>query len=536
VSNSVDGALQLKLCSDTLGVTAVNTINIPPTGVVAAWLPITVDTGGALGSAIQSIALYVVTDNGAQGINLDNIIACKAPASADSLSLQSLIGKNTAGETFWPIQAINGTLVMLDGDTSFLPNNSSKAFSYFGASETVTTYKRETFKTAPATSTTQAIMTVQEAGTAANRNTVSGGWNSTDMSTQTLQTWFDGLNSLGNGLTSKNYVDCSNINLVRYQSGFLSAQVASTYSGETIAACSVSGVWCDGPQCNITLEHSLFNSDSTLDTYSTVDIGEVLLGTINMEESNNITIGAMYGNGSQIDVALSFNTARNNKVYVDTIKYATYGIWVPNLSIGNHLYNAVISDSVTADVSIGDMTSDYTQTYLHNCTLSSATQYTTPVAGYENHSGIYSTGQDGDIDKHIQKLSNGNIASEPTIRHTASGISWKMSPTSTTYVTSAFPFELTVARIAVTASTLVTVNLWMRRSNTGITGRLMCRGRQIAGVSADVYADITAIADTWEEVTITFTPTAKGVVEILAQCFGGTTYSVYVDDFSYTQA
>jgi hypothetical protein len=34
--------------------------------------------------------------------------------------------------------------------------------------------------------------------------------------------------------------------------------------------------------------------------------------------------------------------------------------------------------------------------------------------------------------------------------------------------------------------------------------------------------------------TISFTPTEAGVVEILALAYGGTAYSVYVDDIDYT--
>jgi len=59
-------------------------------------------------------------------------------------------------------------------------------------------------------------------------------------------------------------------------------------------------------------------------------------------------------------------------------------------------------------------------------------------------------------------------------------------------------------------------------------------GGQIAGVASDVVSAMTAAADTWEELTISFTPTAAGVVEIEAQAYGGTTESVYVDDMSFT--
>ena len=95
---------------------------------------------------------------------------------------------------------------------------------------------------------------------------------------------------------------------------------------------------------------------------------------------------------------------------------------------------------------------------------------------------------------------------------------------------------MSLAKIAVAASTQVTVSCWYRRTNTGIAGKLVCRGGQIAGVSADVSALMSAAADTWEQLTINFTPTAAGVVEIEAWAYGGTTYSVFVDDIDCSQA
>lgn len=115
------------------------------------------------------------------------------------------------------------------------------------------------------------------------------------------------------------------------------------------------------------------------------------------------------------------------------------------------------------------------------------------------------------------------------------GIAWKLSPTSDTR-SAEYPLDYVVATIAVLANALVTVKLWMRRTNTALTGVLVCRGGQINGVTNDVSSSMTAAADTWEEITITFTPTENGVVEIEAWAYGGTTHSLYIDDFSMTQA
>ena len=131
---------------------------------------------------------------------------------------------------------------------------------------------------------------------------------------------------------------------------------------------------------------------------------------------------------------------------------------------------------------------------------------------------------------------NGALISAATDqRKTASGISWKIQPTSSNRV-SANPVTLSLAKVACAANSLVTVKAWMRRTNTGLTMRLVCKGGQIAGVASDVVSAMTAAADTWAEQTITFTPTEVGVVEITAEAWGGTTFSGWVDDMTISQA
>ena len=92
------------------------------------------------------------------------------------------------------------------------------------------------------------------------------------------------------------------------------------------------------------------------------------------------------------------------------------------------------------------------------------------------------------------------------------------------------------ATFAVAANAPVSVKAWLRRTNTGLTLGLRILADQIAGVSSDVLSPMTAVANTWEEVTLTFTPTANGVVKIHTYCYGGSTYTGYVDDLTITQA
>jgi hypothetical protein len=217
---------ELRLCSDTTGNTVVDTIAFPIVPSVGRMQCITVDKGSALGSSISSIALNVNSDLATAGtvvVYLANIIACKASSAADSLTLTSLIGKNVTGETFWGIQSINGRRVMLDADTNAGPA-STTVRGYYGTSETVTTWKRETIKLGPAASSTTALQTIQDSGTDGSPITFSGGWDRTNMSTQNLETWLDGLNGLGRAVdygTSRNWATLTNMAFTRFNNGII---------------------------------------------------------------------------------------------------------------------------------------------------------------------------------------------------------------------------------------------------------------------------------------------------------------------------
>ena len=84
---------RLCLCSDTIGDVIVNTLSIPACqgGRISSWRSEAVDYGGALGSSIQSVALYVDSDPGATIVYLDDIIACKTKTEIDSMDLDTVL-------------------------------------------------------------------------------------------------------------------------------------------------------------------------------------------------------------------------------------------------------------------------------------------------------------------------------------------------------------------------------------------------------------------------------------------------------------
>ena len=150
-------------------------------------------------------------------------------------------------------------------------------------------------------------------------------------------------------------------------------------------------------------------------------------------------------------------------------------------------------------------------------------------------------------DHRVEIRQRGLFRTESSVRHTASGLAWRLTPTyQSTSVGNThmqvgpdhIPPALTVLKVAVTAGKLVTVKAWLRRDNTNLNLRIrLIANKQPLIASSDVTASCTADADTWEQVTLTFTPTNSDVAEIDFEGWGGTQqYNGYIDDITVTQA
>lgn len=603
---AVSGDITLRLCTDTVGAVSVHTITVPALAALNQWVPVTVDLGANMNAAIASVALYVAVDRGAQTFQLDNIIACKASSSNDALTLNSLIGKNTSGETFWAIQSIVGQRVMLDMGPITLPSNVTDMLGYYGTTETCTTYKRETYATGPHTSGATAS-SVTDSGSAGNLITYSGGWNRTDMTTQTDETWLDGVNGLGTGLSidSKTYVALEKFGFARYSSNLA---CANTCTGFRIS-------YCHSSRASVGSGFSLVEADVVSNLSAVQNAGDgvtitklaPLASVSNVLAKSNMLTGMTMTSQESTSwakgVTLATLNASNNSSYGMVLIgwwsafYASGLTSVSNRSTGGIAFNVNTSDSVLADFTIDGMTcTDNTgaglifngsvalsiaRSCIKNFTVTGNTAYginfsIPQPAGLVLQNGTFSgngtaainvkygelTGRnlsiaesteysavtdntprilrfekhDGTTDNHRIDYNGSLIVASTAQRHTASGISWKFSPVSTSLVSQYQPMELSIAKVAVGASALVTATVWVYRTNTGLTMKLVCKGGQIAGVTSDVSASASGSINTWEQLTITFTPTEIGAVEFVMQVYGGTTYDGYVDDFGVSQA
>ena len=542
------GAISLVLCSDALGATPVNTFSIENLIVLNRWTPITIDLATNLGSSIQSIAFYVNTDNGAQTFLLSNIIACKASSSNDSLTLQSLIGKNISTDTFYAIQSINGARVMLDQDPTATPISTSLRGYCDGSisSSNVATFKRETIKTIMVAANTTQVQTMTKGGTSyadgSYTNIVyEGGWDRSNMSVQNLETWFDGRNGLGYGLYFVNtfWNSCNKISFVRYFQSIeaLGGWGYTVNNGHFNNNSSIGFQW-NGPT-RVTMNNVFSNNNAN---------NNIVFTNSNLSSINNVTINNSSANGANFWYGASNNLASNINVHNN----AGYGVYfdgavnnifrnsVFNLnsggaglrfnsgSGGNKFINCATSGNVSNGVSYYLANDNYFINYIGaEASLFSLTNYYT-------NSKIISQNHNNTNNFHLITTEYGTIYSTVAVRYSNSGFAWALAPTNVLR-DRFYPLDFKIATIAVNANSLVTVRAWVRRSNINLTMGLRIKGNQIAGVTNDITSYMTAAADTWQQVTLSFTPTEAGVVEILAECFGGTTYTGYIDDISITQ-
>lgn len=241
--------LSIRLCSDTTGDTSVNTITIPRINVANAWFPCYVETGTTFGSGIQSVALYVDTDPGPLTVILQNINTVKPNTSNDNLNITSVIGTGRANDGWWPVRSINATTIYLDGGSQ-MSSAKGIVLGYPGNTETISLMKYDPIQFANNwTSTLYFVVPATlpiKSGNAIASISITGGWNRTDMSTQTGESWFDAMWSTGTlffGENNRDYMFVDKCHMVRgYGALRLAATTGSRFGTVFSAGAGASGI------------------------------------------------------------------------------------------------------------------------------------------------------------------------------------------------------------------------------------------------------------------------------------------------------
>lgn len=499
------GRWELCLCSDALGAVIVDRFPLPGHPAADRWMPLNLLRSGSgnLGATIQSIALYTTATppTSPHVVLLDNIQATRV----GDLNLTSLISKNGSptgeDEGFWGIQSISGSTVLLDRDTNC---DASSGFGYYGATEDVPTYIRETYKVPPAaTMLTSSLFNVNNSGGPGAHIIYSGGWN-TGSNVQDGQTYYDGQNGLGIGFyaSSKNFISASRMSFYRFGSAFYA-------EGECVGH-------------NISMPNASNCSNAAVLIKDNFLLSNIELGNVNSNGSPDVTgsCGVSISNGA-MDDAISVHRMLSNQNYgisldcVNNVRLTgpsliannECGVRVKNCGAGIFVEDATF-DNINVDTS-----NESSRLTLVNAAMSASS------AIHFDHSSNYGYSQKTLSHNHDSTGTNlvshggGLITSMATTRPGGSGLMWRLL-TSDPGRDSFNPLPLCAGQVYCLANTTTTVKAWLRKDHaTQANGRLAVRGRQLAGIPNNVTATL-ANNTGWQELSISLSPTESGVVQV----------------------
>lgn len=333
---------------------------------------------------------------------------------------------------------------------------------------------------------------------------------------------------------------CSNcnINLIKQLNGnrgyslFLNT-VNNTYFN-TISSIDNCG---DAIVLNTTTYNNYFNNIGTLDyAYN----GGIYIGAYGNNTFNTISSISSGGNGgSTTNCPLKFNNTSSNKInYIGKINYnknsnytinfitatnniinkidecynngdSQYGICLQNNSINNYINSITTSGHSVAALYLENFAD---KLYLNNASILENTEFKEPTILYQNNK-VYSTNHDKTPGNNWIFTDGGTINSQNITTHTSGNMAWKISITDTIR-TSAYPIDLSLAKVAVNAGSPVNVYCYCKLDNANTVGaNITCASCQLSGIDTDYIAYKSANTD-WENLSFTFTPNISGVIEI----------------------
>ena len=367
-----------------------------------------------------------------------------------------------------------------------------------------------------------AVQTVSSSGSASAYLYISGGW---DLSTetQTGQTWFRQMhgtfaNRYGYGLylNSKNYIHVSRIHCLRYQNGFnLNGANNNIFIAPNLLSSNPSGALFYSSKNN-TIVSAVCNSNAT----NGIEISQ---------GSNHNTIDSLVcdGNGRE-GVLIAYSGGNLFKTNLTCNYNTTSGIYFNRAS-------TCFIDSLSTVGNVTAVGSEYTpMTIINSANIaeSSPVSISTNSLYADNHVCLNNSSGYSYVYSDYATANSQNATAGGT------GKEWKLAITNAAR-DSIYPFYIPIARAAVAGSGQVTVTVYFKKSGTGIAGGLRCRVGQLAW--SDGTSDITVTCPnntSRNQVTLQFTPTEAGVVEIEAGAWyvSSTSQTVIIDDIEITQA
>jgi hypothetical protein len=495
------------LCSDDAGVTPVDSIIVTTALKANRWCAVSI-SAGTLHNDIESIALYARLDPGAVTLYVDNILAC------NNLTLNSVIGKNTSLESWWVIQSINGTSVILSSIGQYVASGNTK---YQGTTGTVATYVRSTFLTDVPSLETSTVNVLNESGT--TRTVVvyyMGGCNTANENMQQDgETWLDGQLGFGYGLvfSGRSYINISNLGLVRYYIGAWCA------TGSTTDMINWNKIHANGCINSGFKAQNCFNLDFT-SLFACQDYNHglylyfctTITGDTVITHSNSTT--GIYDDGTS-DCVFNYVRADGN---IDSGLRVGVSDSDP---VWDLFFNNVITrHSVSCGISMGSGILHIENFKSLNEPAPFGWYGSFYLTGFNTRIQIQGYGQIADRYKTLTRI--GNISDQITGGQDSAwayggvGLCVYLNPTSVS-IPLVWKFK-----VPCTAGTAFTVSFYVKKTSSGANPTLTS-SYYGSGITEVKNQSIT-LTDTWAKYTsASMTPTATGFVEVTLKAFDGST-------------
>lgn len=567
------GALSINLCSDVAGATIVNTLTLNKALNAGQWTAVTIDNGAALGASIQSVRLTANSSLASTTISLDNISAAKSPASADCLTLNTLISPDNA--VWYPVQSINGTTVYVDAQAT---TAATTAKGYRGATGSTTFYMMQPTVVSIGTGNTVYDQVFSGNGSSGNPITISGGWDSTAMTTQSGLTLIDRSDWAASGINLTGATGYITVEKFLFGHAAFPLGLVATGFGYTVnnSGFAGTGSFSNMPTRAVTVAGSNFiNCTGTTAILNIPATGNYATDNKNWSITNTKVWGAAVGGikvppfvagapatvtgcdcsgstglGFDIQSPCNFrsNTAEGNSLgginFQSIQGMASYTLTARGNTVGEILLNnadveiygldtntvggsAVPQIMVPGSAAGRAVVYNWTQ-YTGGAPAKVLTSLGSPGSGRTAGNSVSSQKEGGVAGNNTTYSDFGTVTTTGVVGQPGSGIAWKLSPDADAL--SGSPLSINVGKIACPANVPTTVKYWAKLSAAGPTARLRVPGGRYAGVGSPgtdvVSAAITGT--TFAQVSVTFTPTEYAVVDIFADVWGSSTQNLVV--------
>jgi hypothetical protein len=155
-------------------------------------------------------------------------------------------------------------------------------------------------------------------------------------------------------------------------------------------------------------------------------------------------------------------------------------------------------------------------TLMRNCLIEDTTELSS--AG-TNTGFVWSFDHDNTPGNHWGLTSGATINWQTTVKESGAVGSWRVNVSGLTRAIFQ-PVYFRLAEIAVSASSLVTVKVWVKKDHATNIGAAIYVEDAAYNLNGVVASTATKANDTdWEELTLTFTPTEAGIVPIFASAY-----------------